>query len=132
MGSSLSAQSTIIPAWRMAVKNRSITKELIFHSDRGIQFACTAFTNILKSYDGLVIQSMSRKGNCWDNAVAESFFKSIKIELVYRTRFESKQSAALEIFQWIEIWYNRNRRHSAIGYLTILEFEQLNQIKNVA
>ena len=130
LSSSLKANETTIPAWRMAVKNRPPEKGLIFHSDRGVQYACTAFANLLESYQ--VVRSMSRKGNCWDNAVAESFFKSIKMELIYRTRFESKESAALEIFQWIEIWYNRNRRHSAIGYLTILEFEKLNKMKNVA
>jgi transposase InsO family protein len=62
-----------------------------------------------------VQQSMSRKGNCWDNSVAESFFKSIKVELIYRTLYERKEQAALAVFEWIETWYNRNRRHSALG-----------------
>ena len=81
MSKGLRAAETIIPAWRMAVKNRPITQKLIFHSDRGVQYACETFTNILKSKE-LVVRSMSRKGNCWDNAVAESFFKSIKIECI--------------------------------------------------
>jgi len=68
----------------MAVKSNAITKELIFHSDRGSQYASYGFTNILKSYKGLVKQSMGRKGNCWDNAVAESFFKSLKVEWGYK------------------------------------------------
>lgn len=126
MSNNLSAQSTIIPAWRMAVKSRPISRKLIFHSDRGIQYACTAFTNILKSYQGLVIQSMSRKGNCWDNAVAESFFKTLKTERVYRHKYQLRSHAQLSIFQWIESWYNRKRRHSALGFKTIEEFEQLN------
>ena len=75
---------------------------------------------------------MSRKGNCWDNAVAESFFKTIKVELVYRNRYTDKNQAAISIFEWIETWYNRNRRHSALANLTINEFEKLMQLKNVA
>jgi transposase InsO family protein len=75
---------------------------------------------------------MSRKGNCWDNAVAESFFKTIKTELIYRNRYETKEDAEISVFEWIETWYNRNRRHSALGNLTIVEFEYLTRIKNVA
>ena len=130
LSSGLKADQTTIPAWRMAIKNRTPKKNMIFHSDRGVQYACHSFANIIESYK--VKRSMSRKGNCWDNAVAESFFKSIKVELIYRTRFKDKESAALEIFSWIETWYNRNRRHSALGGLTIHEFEKLNQMKNVA
>ncbi len=96
-----------------------------------MQYACNAFRNLLKSYV-VVQQSMSRKGNCWDNAVAESFFKTIKVELIYRTRYGRKEQAAIAVFEWIETWYNRNRRHSALGNRTILEFEQISQFKNVA
>jgi transposase InsO family protein len=129
--SNLKAENTTIAAWRMAIKNRPITDKNLFHSDRGVQYACHAFTKLLDSY-GNVERSMSRKGNCWDNAVAESFFKTLKVELVYQKRFKSKQEAALKVFEWIETWYNRNRRHSAIGNLTILEFHQLIQNKNAA
>lgn len=131
LSSDLSAANTCMAAWRMAVKNRPLSGKLIFHSDRGVQYACYAFRNLLGSYEG-VQQSMSRKGNCWDNAVAESFFKSIKVELIYRTRYKRKEQAAISVFEWIETWYNRNRRHSALGNRTILEFEQLMQFKNVA
>lgn len=131
LSSDLSAANTCISAWRMAVKNRPLSGNLLFHSDRGIQYACNAFTNLLNSHEG-VQQSMSRKGNCWDNAVAESFFKTIKVELIYRDRYERKEQAALAVFEWIETWYNRNRRHSALGNRTILEFQQLTQIKKVA
>lgn len=127
----LSAENTSIAAWRMAVKNRPPSKKLIFHSDRGVQYACHDFTNLLESYN-CVERSMSRKGNCWDNAVAESFFKTIKVELIYRNRYPGKQEAAVSIFEWIEAWYNRNRRNSALGNLTISEFENLMQLKNVA
>lgn len=127
----MSAESTSIPAWKMAVRNRPVTEDLIFHSDRGIQYACGDFARLLNSYDK-VQRSMSRKGNCWDNAVAESFFKTIKIELVYRNRYSDKNEAALSVFEWIETWYNRNRRHSALGNMTILELEESIQLKNAA
>lgn len=132
MSNGLTAGQTVIAAWRMAVKNRPPVKSLMFHSDRGIQYACTAFTNVLDQYK-MVVQSMSRKGNCWDNAVAESFFKSIKTELIYRNQYINRKIACVDIFDWIETWYNRNRRHSAIGNLTIKEFHcQLTKIKNAA
>lgn len=131
LSTDMSAENTSIAAWRMAIRNRPITGKLIFHSDRGIQYACNTFANILKSYKNIE-RSMSRKGNCWDNAVAESFFKSIKVELVYRNKYENTEQAALSVFEWIETWYNKNRRHSTLGYLTINEFEKLVQLKNVA
>ena len=71
-----------------------------------------------------VLQSMSRKGNCWDNAIAENFFKTLKTELVYHTRFETKAQAKLELFDYIEVWYNRKRRHSALDYNTPQQVEQ--------
>ena len=80
MSDNLTIQDTIIPAWYMAIKSNVITGKLIFHSDRGSQYASYTFTDIIKSHEGLIIQSMSRKGNCWDNAVAEFFFKSLKTE----------------------------------------------------
>ena len=76
---------------------------------------------------------MSRKGNCWDNAVAESFFKTIKVERIYIKTFVNQEQAQLSIFEWIESWYNRKRRHSALGYLTIEEFDRNNyNFKNAA
>jgi len=132
MSKRLTTEGTIIPAWFMAVRNRPITKELTFHSDRGVQFACKDFTTILKS-NPLVRQSMSRKGNCWDNAVAESFFKTLKVEWIYDQKFENHSMAQLSIFEWIEGWYNRRRRHSALNFLTIEEFERNNyKFENVA
>lgn len=122
MSDNLSAEATIIPAWNMAIENNKITDELIFHSDRGSQYASYKFTNMIKKHDGLVKQSMSRKGNCWDNAVAESFFKSLKVEWVYKHTYNLKQQAELSVFCWIETWYNKRRRHSYLGYKTINEF----------
>jgi len=129
--SDLSAKNTSIAAWKMAVGNRPPSKNLIFHSDRGVQYACHDFARLLDSYPH-VERSMSRKGNCWDNAVSESFFKTMKVELVYQNRYADQKVASLSVFEWIETWYNRKRRHSAIGNLTIDEFENLNQMKNVA
>lgn len=84
----MSAQQTVLPAIKKADANRNFAKGMIFHSDRGVQYACKATVNTLKSYR--IIRSMSRKGNCWDNAVAESFFKSLKTELIYGNKLMCK------------------------------------------
>ena len=110
---SLKAAYTTIPAWKMAVRNRMITRKLIFHSDRGVQYACYEFANLLSSYK-LVERSMSRKGDCWDNAVAESFFKTLKVEHVYRHSYRTFKDAELSVFEYIESWYNVNRIHTTI------------------
>ena len=131
LSNTMSADDTSLAAFRMAIKNRPIEKGLIFHSDQGVQYATKKFTNILASYG--VIRSMSRKGNCWDNAVAESFFKSLKTELIYGNKLIFRKQMESEIFQYIEIWYNRKRRHSSLNYKTIEEFNNLNNLyKNVA
>lgn len=122
----MSAEETNLSAWRMAVKNRPVAKGLIFHSDRGVQYACNSFANTVESYG--VIRSMSRKANCWDNAVAESFFKSLKTELIYGNKLISSQQMQLEIFEYIEIFYNKERRHSALDYNTIEEFNNQNNL----
>jgi transposase InsO family protein len=75
---------------------------------------------------------MSRKGNCWDNAVAESFFKTLKVEHVYRHRFPDREQAGISIFEWIETWYNQHRRHSALNNLSITEFNKRRQMKYAA
>src|SRR5699024_1509621 len=113
-------------------KNRNISKGLIFHSDRGVQYACEKFTNTLDSYK-MITRSMSRKGNCWDNAVAESFFKTLKAEHIYGNKLVLKTLRQKDLFEYIEIWYNRERRHSAIGNLTIQEFwNKKSKLKNAA
>ncbi len=106
--------------------NSNITKIGITNdkiSGRGSQYASYRFTDIIKSHGESVKQSMSRKGNCWDNAVAESFSKSLKVEWVYNHNYRRRSEAELPIFQWIETWYNRRRIHSTLGYKTIEEFE---------
>jgi len=110
---SLKAAHTTIPAWRMAVRTRLITRKLIFHSDRGVQYACNEFANLLLSYI-LVERSMSRKGNCWDNAVAESFFKTLKVEHIYHHNYKTFKEAELSVFEYIEAWYNVNRIHTTL------------------
>ena len=123
MSDNLSTEATIVPAWNMAVNNHKITKELIFHSDRGSQYASYSFTNIIKSYNGLVKQSMSRKGNCWDNAVAESFFGSLKKERIRKQVYRSRSLAKADIFEYIEMFYNRTRRHSHLGQVSPAAYE---------
>ncbi len=123
MSDNLTTKDTVTAAWNMAIKSNGITAKLIFHSDRGSQYVSYTFADIIKSYDGLVIQSMSRKGNCWDNAVTESFFKSLKIEWIYKHKYNYRSQAELSIFSWIETWCNKRRIHSTLAYKTINEFE---------
>ena len=103
-------------ALKMAIRNRRPPRGLIHHSDRGVQYACGNYRKLLRLHDIKV--SMSRKGNCLDNAPMESFFSSLKTELVHRTRFTTRREARAALFEYIEIFYNRQRRHSSIGYRT--------------
>jgi putative transposase len=119
----------VIAAMKQALINRNSEAGLIFHSDRGSQYASNAVQSLLK--ENSFIQSMSRKGNCYDNAVAESFFNTLKTELVYNCNFSTRLEAQNYIFDYIEIFYNRQRMHSYLNYLTPVEFENLN-IKLVA
>ena len=129
---SLKADQTVIPAWRMAITNRPIIDHLLFHSDRGVQYACNAFAHLLETHPK-VSRSMSRKGDCWDNAVAENFFKLMKSEMVYHSTFRTRDRAKIAVFEYIEIWYNQKRKHSALGYLSPKEFEiKLLNLKQVA
>lgn len=131
LSQTMKATDTTVAAVRMAIKNRPVVQNLLFHSDRGVQYACDEFRNELKARP-LISQSMSRKGNCWDNAVAESFFKTLKTECVYGNKFINQKDAAMEIFQFIEIWYNRERLHSGLGYRTPIQMEELLNIKFLA
>ncbi len=135
LSDTMRTNETVIPAFNMAKNNRPIQnhQSLIFHSDRGIQYACTEFTTHL-SKNKSIIRSMSRKGNCWDNAVAESFFKTLKTELVYHHNYQTKQEAALSVFEYIETFYNTKRRHKQLNNLTILEYHKSinTNLKNAA
>jgi len=111
-------------ALTMAIWQRKPRKGLVWHTDRGSQYASKSHRSILKDHH--IIQSMSRKGDCWDNAVAESFFGTLKTELVHQRNFANPEQAAQEIFEYIEVFYNRVRAHSTIGYLAPAEFERVN------
>ncbi len=129
LSDNMTAKDTVVAAWKMALINRPLTKQLIFHSDRGVQYASNEFRRLLSGI--AVTQSMSRKGNCWDNAVAESFFKILKSELIYHRLYLNHWYARNEIFEFIEIWYNRKRRHSYLNYQTPDEYGKV-VIRNVA
>lgn len=142
ISTTLKAEHTVVAALKMATTNRAPKRGMIFHSDRGVQYACEEFVTLLGEMK--IVQSMSRKGNCRDNpnevraeasslgyaeqggfvynAVAENFFKSLKCELIYGNKLISAEQMEIEIFEYIECWYNRARRHSALSNLTIDEF----------
>jgi putative transposase len=105
-------------AWIDARKTRSMQNGFIFHSDRGVQYAANKTTKMFL-FNSKIKQSMSRKGNCWDNAVAESFFKKIKHEWLYRFRFKSFEQLYSSIEEYIH-WYNTKRVHSTLNYLSPL------------
>jgi len=111
----------VIKALYQAIGRRHPASGCIFHSDRGVQYASTDFRDVLRAYG--FIQSMSRKGNCYDNAVAESFFHTLKTEHVYDYRYETRAEARQSIFEYIEMFYNRQRRHSTLGYRSPVSFE---------
>jgi transposase InsO family protein len=115
-------------ALRLALSQRRPARSLILHSDRGSQFASAAYRQLLAEH-GLVA-SMSRPGNCYDNAFIESFWSSLKYELVYHRRFATRAEARTAIFDYIETFYNRSRLHSSLAYRSPLQFEsRLNQHK---
>lgn len=111
----------VVRALYQAIGRRHPASGCIVHSDRGIQYASKDFRDVLSAYG--FIQSMSRKGNCYDNAVAESFFHTLKTEHVYDYRYETRAEARQSIFDYIEMFYNRQRRHSALGYRSPVSFE---------
>lgn len=105
----------------MAIWKRKPKRGLVWHTDRGSQYAADSHREILLEHG--IIQSMSRKGNCWDNAVSESFFHTLKTELVHHIKFETREEAKQAIFEYIEVFYNRVRMHSANDYVSPEEFE---------
>jgi putative transposase len=114
-------QELAVAALRMALTHRR-ARGGVHHSDRGVQYASAAYQRVLQEAD--FVPSMSRVGNCWDNAVAESFFATLTKELLRDGVFETRAQASRELFEFIEIWYNRQRRHSTLGYRTPVEFEE--------
>ncbi len=122
MNTSMTAK-LVNDALTMAIWQRKPAKGLIWHSDRGSQYCARSHRNILKDHG--IIQSMSRKGDCWDNATSESFFSTLKGELVELSDFADQKQAAAAIFEYIEVFYNRIRPHSTIGYLAPVECESI-------
>ena len=121
MGQSLGVELAV-RALLMAVMSRRPPRDLLLHSDRGVLYCAGSFRRHLRHYG--IRQSMSRKGDCWDNACAETFFASLKTELIGDRIFATREQARREMFEYIEVFYNRRRLHSYLGYLTPHEFER--------
>jgi transposase InsO family protein len=132
LSKNMSTRDTVISAFKKAAVSRGISKKsgLLIHSDRGVQYASNEFRLLISTYG--CIQSMSRKGNCWDNAVAESFFKTIKVEALNRYVFKDSTSLRRVIFRYIDGWYNTMRIHSSLGGISPLKALQLKSIKLAA
>jgi len=111
----------VCQALRMAYWRRKPVAGLIMHTDRGSQYASGTHCKLIKDYG--MVQSMSRKANCWDNAAMESFFKTLKVERVHQVQYQSRAQARIDVVNWIEGFYNPHRRHSSLGYLSPEQFE---------
>jgi len=125
VGWSMSSRMTadiVVDAFRMAVFRQKRQAPAMVHSDRGSQYASEVFRDELKKH--ACKQSMSRKGDCWDNAVAESFFGTLKNELVHHEKYKTREEARLSIFDYIEMFYNKRRLHSYLNYVSPEEFEK--------
>jgi len=122
----MEASDTVVKAFGMAWRNRKPEKRMIFHSDRGVQYCSAIFRKTLLGYCGKVRQSMSRKGNCWDNACAESFFKTLKNELETVNGQYTEEEVRNSVFEYIEVYYNRKRLHSALDYRIPVELTRNN------
>jgi len=123
----LKTENTVIKAFGEAARKRKPKENLIFHSDRGIQYRSEAFRNILKDFN--ITQSASGKGNRYDNAVAESFFKTLKSELLSKDAFRTRKETKTKIFEYIEAYYNKKRIHSTLGWFSQKEYLE-NYYKN--
>lgn len=124
------SRTLVMDALRMAILRRQPSPGLIFHSDRGSQYCSGDFQKMLKTYG--MVSSMSRKGNCWDNSVAESFFGSLKTERVFFANYTSRDEAKKDIVDYIEMFYNCKRRHSYLGNISPRDFEELLLLKKAA
>jgi len=116
------ADTLVTQAMKQAILRRNPAKGLVLHSDRGSQYAGNDFKVLLTQNE--FIGSMSRKGDCWDNAVAESFIHTLKVELIHRMKFRTREEAKRKIFEYVEMYYNTKRTHSTLGYLSPFEFEK--------
>lgn len=114
-------RTLVIDALKMALEFRKPSAGLLHHSDRGRQYASKDYQELLR--EAAMCCSMSRKGNCWDNAPVESFFATLKRERIHHRRYRSRAEARADIFQYVEVWYNRKRRHSSLDYLSPVDYE---------
>ncbi len=110
-----------LTAWQQAVASRRPGPGLVHHSDRGTQYACTAYQTVLQHHQA--VPSMSRRGDCWDNAVVESFFAALKVERLHERRYVTREELEADVHDYIEEFYNRRRRHSTLGYLSPVIYE---------
>jgi transposase InsO family protein len=117
-------EGLVIDALKMALFRRKVPSNLLLHSDRGSQYASENYQKLLR--DHRIECSMSRKGNCWDSAAMESFFHSLKTECTHHERFNTRDEAKGVVFDYIEVFYNQQRRHSSLNYLAPVEYEKLN------
>ena len=124
MAESLQAELSL-NALHMALGRRQPKQGLVHHTDRGVQYAATEYRELLATHN--ITVSMSRPANCYDNAVAESFFATLRWELLDRHKWPTRAAARTAIFEYIEVWYNRHRRHSTLGYLSPWQYEQQQQ-----
>jgi len=122
------AEELVLDALRMALLRRKPGRGILHHSDRGSQYAGKAYRRLLRDHG--MRCGMSRKGDCWDNAVVESFNATIKSELIYRTKWMTREEARAAVYNYIETWYNSQRLHSTLGYLSPIEFEEREQRKS--
>jgi len=116
------ADTLTLAALQQAILRRSPPQGLICHSDRGSQYACNDFKALLAEHG--IVGSMCKKGDCWDNAVAESFFHTLKVELIHRMKFKTREEAKAKIFEYVEMYYNTRRAHSTLGYLSPFDYEK--------
>jgi putative transposase len=116
------SQELVIAALRQAMESNRPEEGLIHHSDRGRQYATYAYQELLKRYG--IVSSMSRKGHCYDNAYMESFFATLKKELVHNEKYQTREEASLSIFEYVEVFYNRVRKHSALGNKSPMQYEK--------
>lgn len=119
-------QQLVVDALHMAIRQRRPRYGLIVHSDQGQQYAGSAYRTVLQQHG--IVQSMSRKGNCLDNAVAESFFSNLKNELVHHIVFEDRDEARTAIFDYMEVFYNRKRLHQSLGFTSPIDFEMMAKV----
>lgn len=117
------SKELVYEAIRKPIEQRKPLNDLIFHSDRGVQYASREVRMLLKNNG--ITQSMSNKGNCYDNAITETFFHTLKTELIYQVSYETRKEAELSIFEYIELFYNRQRLHSSLNYMSPVDYEKL-------